>query len=764
MADYGTGGPDLDEQARIELVFKRWQDVRDGLSSWRDEARESYGFDAGQQWSTDDLAILREQNRPSVTFDRGSVIIDAVAGLEVGARQAITYFPREQGDVQVSEIESAAAQWVLEQCHGEDQESEAFRDALVCGIGATEMLMDYEQVPDGKIVIERRDPLKCFPDAAASKKGLSDARFMFYADWMDNKEIEDTWPDKYSATTPWDSIGPDQRPQNADLMFLYKDTDTDFARHKDQSLVIQYQCFWREPYYRVLDPQTGELVSIEKGKFTKIRKAYKEATGKDLEFVKQAKRVYYRGFYCGRTELEYKKSPCQEGFTFKFITAKRDRNRKMWFGLWRPMKDPQRWANKWLSQILHIINSNAKGGAFVETNALKDPRKAEDQWASSNPLIELNEGGIEKIKERTPANTPTGLDKLMNFAFESMPFVTGVNLEALGLANREQAGVLEAQRRKAAYGILAPIFDALRLYRKEQGKMLLFFIREFISDGRLIKVLGPGGKNKYLPLVRKPDTVEYDLIVDQSPHSPDFKEKTWEAMKEILPVMMKEGIPIPPSAFDFAPLPSQVAAEFKQLVSSKNQVPPQIQKQMQDMQQALQEAGKQVQTLQEENTKMRLDKEVDLLKIRQKHADSQSKIDSNMRTAMMEDMTKRANAILEAQSAKFEHRINAITAHLDRDSEERKHLAALVGKASGDDSGGGRAAVVIDPSPKIVRPLLEKMSHMENGMKAIHDKVGEAHATAKAAHDEAKKPRRKIGKAVKQADGSYLLQSVEKVG
>jgi hypothetical protein len=29
-----------------------------------------------------------------------------------------------------------------------------------------------------------------------------------------------------------------------------------------------------------------------------------------------------------------------------------------------------------------------------------------------------------------------------------------------------------------------------------------------------------GGQQKYLPLVRKPDTAKYDLIVDQSPTSP----------------------------------------------------------------------------------------------------------------------------------------------------------------------------------------------------------------------------------------------------
>lgn len=678
MSASNADTPNLDKEDRVEVVFKRWQDARDGLSAWREEARESYDFESGQQWSQDDIAWLEAQERPAVTFNRMGVMVDAVAGLEVNTRQQVTYYPREEGDVKVSEIETAAAHWVADQCHAEDQESEAFRDAIISGVGVTETLMNYEEDPDGMIVVERRDPLKTFWDPAASKKCNEDARYVFYADWMDNREIEETWPDKFKAITPWDTLETDNRPQNADLMFLYKDTDQDFEKHKDQSLVIQYQCYWRKPYYRVLDPQTGQLVSFEKEKFSKVRKAYKEATGQDLKFVKQTKRVYYRGFYCGRTELEYGESPCQEGFTFKFITCKRDRNRKMWYGIVRAMKDPQRWANKWLSQILHIINTNAKGGAFVETNALKDPRKAEDQWASSNPLIELNEGGIAKIKERTPAQTPTGLDKLMNFAFESLPFVSGINLEALGLANREQAGVLEQQRRKAAYGILAPLFDALRLYRKEQGKLLLYFIQNFISDGRLVRVLGKNGGAQYVPLAKREGTATYDLVIDQSPTSPDFREKTWDAMQQLLPVMMKEGIPIPPSAFDAAPIPSNLAEELKALVQLNI---PQMRAQMQKMAEQLQAAGQQMQALTQENNQLKSDRSIDMAKVAVKARDSETRnalkdkqIDTEAVVAML---TKHIDQKIEAlHAATSMHETAATLRSAEKQSEKQQEKKA----------------------------------------------------------------------------------------
>jgi len=740
VAEYGaTAGteaepePDLEEIDRVARIYRRWQDARDGLNQWRSEAREDYDFDACQQWSADDLAKLEEQERPSTTFNRGSVIVDAVCGLEVTTRQQVTYFPREQGDVQVSEIETAAAQWVNEQTHGEDEESEAFRDATICGIGCTEMRMDYESEPDGKIVKERRDPLTMFWDPAARKKCLEDRRYQFHADWMDNREIDAKWPGKTTVMTPWDRLDEGQRPQNADLQFLYKDTDADFEKHKDQSLVIHYQSYEREPLYRVLDPQSGQLVSFDEPKFKKIRAAYKEATGEDLKFVKQLQRVYYRGFYCGRTELEYGKSPCQEGFTFNFITFKRDRNRRQWYGLWRAMKDPQRWANKWLSQILHIINTNAKGGAFVETNALKDPRKAEEQWASSNPLIEVNEGGIQKIKERQPANTPTGLDKLMTFAFESMPFVSGVNLEALGLANREQAGVLEAQRRKSAYGILAPLFDALRLYRKQQGKMLLYFIREYISDGRLIKVLGAGGQQKYLPLIRKPDTVEYDLIVDQAPTSPDFREKTWEAMKEILPVMMKEGIPIPPSVFDFAPIPSSVAMEFKQLMASRGQIPPQVQQQMQQMQQAIQKLGQENQQLKQENLQQKVDASVEVLKIQAKHMDAQQRNVTKDKAVELDALLRSTQQLIDASAAKTSAQIEAFAkVHIP---QKDQHLKAV-------ETG---------------LTHIREMIALKNQAQPPAPPIVQVHVDGKG------KVTKKIGKAVKNKDGTYSLTSEERV-
>ncbi|WP_230685840.1 hypothetical protein, partial [Streptococcus pneumoniae] len=83
----------------------------------------------------------------------------------------------------------------------------------------------------------------------------------------------------------------------------------------------------------------------------------------------------------------------------------------------------------------------------------ENPRKAMEDWAKPDGMIEVKAGALGRgsIQEREAKAYPQGLDRLLEFAVGSMPQVTGINLELLGLVQKEQAGVLEAQRKQAGY-------------------------------------------------------------------------------------------------------------------------------------------------------------------------------------------------------------------------------------------------------------------------------------------------------------------------
>lgn len=715
---------DLTEDSDAVEIRKRWKESKESLAEWRQEAREDFAFVAGHQWAADDIARLKEQGRPAVTFNRVGAMVDSVMGLEINNRQETRYYPREEGDVQTNEIYTEAAKWARDNCYAEDEESDAFQDAVTCGVGCTESRMDYDEEPEGKIVIERLDPLEVFWDPAAKKKCLADARYVFAARWVDKEEVKAKWPgaEEYFHT---DDLKDHKTPHNADRAFLYEGDSVEEEVRKNQVLLLHYQCYKLEPYYRAADPFSGQLVDLSKEQFTSLQKKVKtmglalvekrageQAGAKQIPYVKSKKKVYYRAFLIGDKILGndgLEKSPCQEGFTLKFITGKRDRNKNHWYGIVRSMKDPQRWGNKFFSQIHDILAKNAKGGAFVEEGALIDPRKAEEQWASANPLLLLKEGAIDKIKERTAVAFPTGLDRMMMFSFESLPFVTGLNLEALGLANREQAGVLEETRRKAAVAILAPLFDALRRYRKEQGRVLLYYINEFLTDGRLIRIVGNNGNASYVPLTKKPGTVQYDVIVDQSPSSPDFKEKVWQGLNQVLPIMLKNGTPIPASVFQYSPLPSDVSQDLA--AATQGTLPPQVQAQMEKMQGALQKAGTENAKLKEENTKLRLDMSVDMAKLQIKQKSDEQQMFAKILETQLEAVNDKMKAVMEAQVAMFKAELDAAV--------KEKAAAMQAAATVGQDKGGDGAS-----KPK-------------------------------------KRPMRRSARAVKQSDGSWFLTAEE---
>jgi hypothetical protein len=649
-----------EDDSRVSSVRKKWKEAKDGLSRWRDEARTCYAFVANDQWSQEDVAKLEAEGRPAVVFNRTAAMVDAVGGLEINNRQSVRYYPREIGDVKPNEILTATADWIRDQCDAEDEESEAFKDAAICGVGCTETRMDYEEDPDGKVIDDRRDPLMVFPDPHAKKRSYKDARYVFHAEWTDKTEIEAKWPDKEIAWQD-DDLG-SQTPGDGDKSFLYDGDNPDVDVQKDKALVLHYQCWKREPYYRLFDPFQKKNVELSEEDFEKLEKNGKKAGlsfkradvagDNDIAYVKQTKKVYYRGFYCGNTELEYSKSPIQSGFTFKFITAKRDRNKNCWYGIVRVLIDPQKWANKWMSQILHIVNSNAKGGAFIEEGALVDKRKAEEQWAQASPLILLTEGSIEKIKERTPANYPTGLDRLMMFAFESMPFVSGINLETLGLANREQAGVLEAQRRKAAMAILAPLFASHREFRKEKGRLYLEFIDKFIPEGKVVRVVGDQ-KAQYVKFLKTPGLQQHDVVVDESPDSPDFKEQVWAGLQEVLGPLIKQGVPIPKEVLAYAPLPSEVAEALQAAMDGSRQLPPEVQQKMEQMQAMLEKAGQENQALKERNQQLEAKTETEIMKISAKEASDRRSAGVKIEEAQIQAAVDMRIAVLEAKLEKW---------------------------------------------------------------------------------------------------------------
>lgn len=559
---YFGADSNLDEDEKIiKEIKENVKKAKDHLNDWYNESKNSFDYFAGNQWEEEDLQKLRDERRPAIVFNRIPRVINAIAGLEIENRQEVVYTPRESGDAIASEVLTGAADYVRDNCDAEDEESQAFKDSLQVGMGWTETRLDYETDPDGQIIIERVDPLEMVWDVAAKKRNLDDARWVAREKKYAKKDFKAIWPDADPDLLVGAQDPKGLQPHDATIAPWYiVDQSSKDQRQKDFVTVTQYQKWIRVPFYRIQDDQ-NDIVEMDEKEFKEVKK---QIELKGFKYIKQTRRVYKQYFVAGEQMLEKGNCPINM-FTLRAITGLQDRNRNYWFGMIAIMHDPQMWANKWLSQTLHIFNSNAKGGYFAETGTFKDPRQAERSIAQSS-ITYLNEGGLAKLEKKEAPQFPQGIDGLLQYAIGSVSELVGVSLESLGQEKSDISGVLAAERKRTTITIVADFFDALRRYRKEQGRVLADFIISYISDGRLVRIAGPG-LGKYVPLVKQEMDFAYDIVVDDTPTSPNQKERVFSTLVQLIPTLMQAGIPIPPEILDYAPLPGTLIRDWQKLLN-----------------------------------------------------------------------------------------------------------------------------------------------------------------------------------------------------
>lgn len=587
----------LDQDALFSKLQKWFKSDFEKQSKWRTDAHEDFAFGSGDQLTEDDKAILKDNNRPIVIFNRIEPVIDSVAGQEVGNRQEVQFIPRQQGAVQVNETLTAAAKWFRDECDAEDEESDAFRDMLVCGMGWTETKLDYEDNPEGEPRIDRTDPLEMVWDAKAKKRNLVDMRRVFHivrdipldeakalcpSDEFEDADYNATWVDDKKATE--DSANPHE---NDNHFYNKEKTGEDNDDGDKLVTMVRAQWFERVPVYLVLDPSDpsgNKIVTLEKDEFEQLGAKMKMAGVPVPKFTKGTRKVYKQA-YLGAILLEIGDAPCKNQFSFNAMTGKRDRNRNTFYGLVKAMKDPARWGNKWLSQTMNIMNTTSKGGIAVERGGFFDnDADGESSWAKQDQVTFLKQNALSgaggpKMMAKPVGAFPQASFELMQFAVDSLPAVSGVNAEALGMQGAaSQAAQLDMQRKQSVVTILQPLFDSLRRYRKVQGRMMLYLIENYLSDGRLIKIVGPEGA-QYVPLVKQEvqsGNSAYDVIVDESPSSPNQKEATWAMLQQLLPVI---GKMLPPATWlallKYSPLPTSAQKDISDSIqqSQQNQPP-----------------------------------------------------------------------------------------------------------------------------------------------------------------------------------------------
>jgi hypothetical protein len=701
--DYSGDTSDLGLFTKLKAWVK---DSLDRHGDWYKEAEECFGFVAGRslkgkgQWPDNSWQEMLDSGRQPIEFNRVGPIVDSICGLEINNRQATKYLPRTQGDTEVDERLSSLGEWARDEAHAEDEESEMFRNAVVCGRGATETRIDFSEEPTGKIVIDCLDPLECGVDPSARKASLADrcyswrfrdmptdeAKAMF--DGVESVALNATWAASISLKDGGEGNKTDYPDETRQGM---KDT-----RAPKTVRIVQIEWWERVTSYLVAIPGAEQPQEISAEAFALLQEqSAKLVPEEQPQTQKLEKRRYRKAFLGKNAVLDVTDISC---FQINWATGRYDRNKGYHYGVVRPMRDPQMLANKTLSQVLHILNTNAKGGLIIEKGVFANPRDAEKDWSNPSKNIVVNDGMAAKIVPREAPSISPALAQLQEFSISSIRDVTGVSVEMLGLADREQAASLEYQRRQSAMTILASLFNGLRLYRKLQGKTLLEQLK-LLPPGVLVRVLidpqvamqeyaqamvqwqqaaaqaqqagqqpppqpEPPG-SEFMSSTKRGEQFDpakfglgpdarFDVIVDETPSSPNQKEATWAALQPFIDKLPPQAMPI---VLPMSPLPESVAKELGDVLA-KSGGPPQIPP---ELQQLIEQGKQKIAQLEQENAQLKDKSQVDAAKVgvQQQDADTRRlKVESDHHLTDMDQritlLTTAVHALLKQQPGQME--------------------------------------------------------------------------------------------------------------
>lgn len=602
-----------DEAGYIQRVCAWLKDAREHEKDARTAEAEDFRFYSGHQWADEQRDRMRAQQRPSLTLNYVLPIVNAVVGEERMNRQQISAMGRDTTDDGGAWVLTEVIRWAMDRCNGDYSLSKGFRYAAIGGRGWVEVTMDYLDDPQGRPSIKAVKRGEIFLDPLSELEDASDARYLIRERWLSEDEIEAMWPDSMKKLADLKELHgsgglsslsgsiKDNKPGD-----VYANSKDKVYRSKDGTWqVLEIWHYEVLPGALAMNPQTNALEELTKKELDALLKdeeaqhqahaaqaalraqtippellaaaAAGDPTAQSLippeepppprlEYRETPIKRFFQGFVCGDVVLERRDAPAPrlKRFPYAPVFGMRDEEDECWFGVVRAIKDPQRQHNVEQSAILHWTQTSPKGGWMAPKGAFVDRTRWEQRSSQSGAILEYNpqRGKPEEIR---PPALPRHMVELSPARLQAMRDISGVNVDLMGNTVKDTPGVVMEMRRKQGLTVLQTLFDNLRLTRRIVGEILVAYIQEFMADDRILRIVGPAGQ-KHVKIARETGFGQYDVVVEDTTDSPTDKMATMHILQTTLPMLMKAGIPIPPSFVDLLPIAPHIRDEWKAML------------------------------------------------------------------------------------------------------------------------------------------------------------------------------------------------------
>ena len=593
-----------DKPGILAELVKRVQWSVDFDSDTRTEALDDMRFVGGQQWP-DQMRRTRElEARPCLTINKLPAFLHQITNDQRQNKPGIKIHPVDDGaDQKTAEIIQGMIRHIEYASNADVAYDTAVNSAAACGFGYFRLVTDYcdEKSFDQEIKFKRiRNPFTVYCGPHEEPDG-SDMLWCVITSEVPRDEFRQEYPNAVaSAQTSW----PRGSGDNA-VQWLTVDSVrvAEYYRVETKPATLcqlgDGSVAWKDelpPMANVLRERPSEKRSV----------VWRKCTAIDV--------------------LEEQEIPGRYIPVFPVYGDELDINgRVIRSGVIRWAKDPQRMYNYWMTAATEEVSLRPKTPYIAAEGQIEG---YENQWAQANTrsfaVLQYKpvtiDGTLAPAPQRQPmADMPSGVLAMAMHANDNIKATTGIFDASLGSQGNETSGKAIIARQREGDVSNFHFTDNLARTIRHCGRVLLSWIPVVYDTQRVVRMLGEDESVDYetinqqqtqheideqTGMVRAIDNVlndvrigQYDVTVSVGPAYSTMRQEAADAMIQFgqsWPKLMDIAGDKVVKAMDW-PGAEEIAERIKRTIppeitqdEEEGQIPPQLQMQMQQMQQFIQ--------------------------------------------------------------------------------------------------------------------------------------------------------------------------------
>ncbi len=630
-----------DDKRILEEAFARFKLAEEAEQSIRSEALTDKKFRAGRQWPDEIVAQRKRDGRPCLTVNRLPQFIQQVTNDQRQNRPSIKVHPvDDKADPETAKVLQGLVRHIENNSNADVAYDTAFDGAATGGFGWIRVIKKYLSPFsfDQEIFIKRvRNEFSVFFDPNSQEPDGSDANWAFVIEDLSKTDFRAQYPKaKLNATgADWDSLGT-QRPGwvNGDIL-----------------RVAEY-------FYREYKPET--ICLLEDGSVVKESELTEGAV---VVETRRTQIPYIR--WCKINGDEVLEKTDWDGKWIPVIPVYGNElyldGEKILEGVVRHARDPQQMLNIWKSAETETIGLAPKAPFIAAEGQIE---KYAADWATANTRAHSVLKYTPKSLDGTPVPPPQrqafepavqAITQAAALASEDLKATTGIYDAAMGARSNETSGIAINSRRQQAQTSNFHFIDNLTRSIKHVGRIVLDLIPHTYDTARTARIIGEEGEQEVIKINQlfqhkgKQITYNlgvgtYDVTVDVGPSYASKRQEAVAAMLELskaVPQLMGIAGDLMVRSMDW-PQAKEIAERLRKTLppglaedpeNKGQQIPPEVQQQMQAAQQMVEQLTAQVNELKTEKDQKLIEIEskerIEMAKLENQATIELAKLESN---------------------------------------------------------------------------------------------------------------------------------------